>query len=201
MPFVSDKEKRSMVIDLALLVAIGAVLWLWTCGRWDLWGEDESRYVQVAKELLNRDNWLLLTVHGVPYDQKPPLPFWIFSGILWLSGGAVSSWALRLPGVIAGMACVLLTYGIGRSRFGRRPGLIAALILMAVPLFAKQTITARLDMMFAAWTTAALAVWLCGDIGRRFGWGRAAAFWLLLLAAFFTKGPLCFVIVLGPVAF
>ena len=59
-----------------LLMLYGAcvVLWYWTCGLWDLWGADEGRYAQVAKELLGRKNWFFLTVHGEPYDQKPPLP-------------------------------------------------------------------------------------------------------------------------------
>lgn len=68
--------------DIAVFCLLGGILWLTSSGMWDLRGPDEGRYVQIAKELLTRDNWLYLTVHGVPYDQKPPLAFWLFAPVL-----------------------------------------------------------------------------------------------------------------------
>lgn len=66
--FSLDKEKRFIAIDFVFLTMIGMALWLWTCGLRDLWGEDESRYVQIAKELLTRHNRFLLTVQ-TPNNQ------------------------------------------------------------------------------------------------------------------------------------
>ena len=75
--------------QLGLLIALCLGLWAWTCGLWDLWGPDEARYVQIAKELLPRRNWFLLTLHGQPYDEKPPLPFWMLAGMLKLGQPAL----------------------------------------------------------------------------------------------------------------
>ncbi|OPZ08552.1 MAG: Undecaprenyl phosphate-alpha-4-amino-4-deoxy-L-arabinose arabinosyl transferase [candidate division BRC1 bacterium ADurb.BinA292] len=180
---------------LALLVALFFLLLGWTYGRWDLWGSDEGRYVQVARELLPRDNWLLLTVHDQPYTEKTPLPFWIFAGMLKLGGGEVNVWWLRLPSILLALAAVLATYAIGQRRFGPRAGLLAALMLMTAPLFVEQAPTARLDALLTGAVTLALAVWLLRPGWDRpleaaaISWRRAALFWALVIAAFFTKGP------------
>jgi 4-amino-4-deoxy-L-arabinose transferase-like glycosyltransferase len=167
---------------------------------WDLEGADEGRYVQVAKELLQRSNWLVLTVGGEPYDQKPPLPFWLMAAALKLSGGQVSAWTVRLPSVLAGIFSVLLVFDIGRARWNPRAGFIAALILLSAPLFARSTPTARLDVIFTAWITLAAWAWLAApdaQRGSRLSPGRAAIFWIGVLGAFFSKGPLVFVAMFG----
>ena len=108
--------------------------WATSCGSWDLWGNDEGRYVQVAKELLGRRNWLHLTLFGSNYDNKPPLAFWLFAGMLKLNGGAVSAWLVRLPAVVFGTLTVVLTYLIGAHCYGKRVGLLAGLMLASGPL-------------------------------------------------------------------
>lgn len=181
-----------------ILIAACSVLWLWSAGLWDLNGPDEGRYVQIAKELLQRDNWLLLTVNGEPYDQKPPLPFWIFALMLKLSGGEVSAWAMRLPSVLAGIITVLCVHGIARTLFTPRTGLLAGLIFLSSPLVIKQAPTVRLDMLFTAWIAIAHWSWLTARETAPLGVPRILLFWFALLAAFFTKGPISFILVLAP---
>lgn len=189
----------SAIRHLFILLGGCAAVWWWTYGLWDLWGPDEARYVQVGKELLRRANWFYLTVHGEPYDQKPPLPFWMFARLVELCGGAVSAWAVRLPSVILGTLTVLMTYDIGRRRFGERAGFLAGLIVLTSPVVIRQTPTARLDMLFAGWITAALWAWLARPSLDKLSPIRAALFWLFLACAFFTKGPLALLIVLATV--
>ena len=38
---------------------------------------DAGKYATVSKEILHNGNFINLTVHGDPYDQKPPLLFWL----------------------------------------------------------------------------------------------------------------------------
>jgi len=181
-----------------ILIAACSALWLWSAGLWDLNGPDEGRYVQIAKELLQRDNWLLLTVNGEPYDQKPPLPFWIFALMLKLFGGDVSAWAMRLPSVIAGIITVLCVYGIARALFKPRAGLLAGLLFLTSPLVIKQAPTVRLDMLFTAWIAIAHWSWLAARPAAPFGTLRVLLFWFAFLAAFFTKGPISILFVLAP---
>lgn len=185
--------------NLLMLFGFSAALWLPTCGLWDLWGPDEGRYAQVAKELLGRGDWLLLTLNGEPYDQKPPLPFWIYAGMTWLNGGAVSPWALRVPPVLFAIATVLMTYGIGAKRCGARCGLIAALVLMTSMEFLEAAPAVELNTMYAGWITLALFAWLTRPVPDSMSLRRAALFWFALAGAFFTKGPLAFFVVASAV--
>lgn len=182
-----------------LLLAAG-LLWGWNYGLWDLEGPDEGRYVQVAKELYGRSDWLRLTVNGEAYKEKPPLPFWMIAGSMKLGGGEVSAWTARLPSVLAGLLTVLLVFDIGRARWNARAGFLAGLVLLTAPLFARQIPSARLDGLFTAWITLTAWAWLTAppamENSRLSAW-RAAIFWTALAGAFFTKGPLALVAMLG----
>ncbi len=195
--FLRAWREGDLRLHLLFLLVLSAGLWVPTCGLWDLWGADEGRYVQVAKELLERHNWFLLTVHGQPYDQKPPLAFWIFAMMLKLTGGEISNWAVRLPSVLSAVLVILLTYGIGRQKFGHRAGLKAALVLLTTPLILSHAPEARLDMLFAGSITLSLFAWLTRREGQTLTIPRALLMWGALAGAFFIKGPLAIFIVLS----
>ena len=178
-----------------ILLILSAGLWIPTCGLWNLWGPDEARYVQIARELMGRDNWFYLTLFDQPYDQKPPLPFWMFAGMLKLTGGEISSWTLRLPSVLFAVMSVLLTYDIGRHCFGARTGLISALIFLTTPLVLSHAAEARLDMIFTGWIVLSLYPWMTRKDGKPLGATGAVIMWGALAGAFFTKGPLAVIIV------
>lgn len=170
------------------------VLWVLPAGLSDLRGADETRYVLVAREWLAGDRVIGLTLFGVPYDQKPPLPFLLLALMLKMSGGEISSLAVRLPSILLGTSAVLATWAIGRRHLGEIAGFFAAIILMTSTQWMMDTPTAELNVMFAGWLTLSLAVWFLRPIGGMSP-RRALAMWLLLAAAFFTKGPLALLIV------
>lgn len=182
-----------------VLIVAGLILWAATCGLWDLQGPDEGRYVQVAKELLGRSNWLVLTVGGEPYSEKMPPPFWVLAELLRLNGGEPCAWLLRLPSVFAAIATIALTYLIGRKMHGWRAGWIAAWVLMTTPLMIQNAAEAKLDMVFTALVVLSLAAWLTRDRTRPLSWPRAALMWLALAASIFYKGPISVVIVLSTI--
>ncbi len=188
--FTSPPSRHRVALLLLCLA-----LWGWTCGLWDLWGADECRYVQVARELQGRSNWFYLTVHGQPYDQKPPLLFWMLAVAIQLCHGRLVEWALRLPSVLLATLAVLLTYEIGRRRFNPRMGLLSALVLLCTPLFIVHAPSARLDVVYAGWTAIALAAWLWSEPGARWSWVRTALFWIGIAGAFLVKGPPCFIVI------
>ena len=187
---VEDAPTRHVL----LLVLLCAGLWGWTGGLWDIWGGDEARYIQVARELVHRDNWFYLTVFDQAYDQKPPMAFWLMAGMLKLSGGALNTFLVRFPSVLFGTLMVVLTYLVGRARLGPRAGLLSALVLLTSPLMLTNVPAARLDAIYAGWTTLALFAWLATP--ERGGWARALLFGVALSGAFLTKGPPAFVVVL-----
>lgn len=200
---MSNRQSLDRISVLAIIVISLLCLGLWgaSAGLWDLQGPDEGRYAQVAKELLAGGHPFILTLHGEPYDQKPPLPFWFFAGALAATGGEVSAWALRIPSILFATLTVLLALLIGRRLWGLRAGVIAALVLMASRQFFQSATTVKLDMMFTGWITLAAWAWLTRpEDDEGLSWPRALAFWGAMAGAMMTKGPLCLLIAISILA-
>src|SRR5262245_33855349 len=89
----------------------------------------EARLPQSAREMLAGHEWLLPTVGGRPWVERPPLPHWIVIGMGALAGGLESPWVARLASALAGCLTVLLVAWTTSALLGRRMGLIAGLLL------------------------------------------------------------------------
>ena len=169
---------------------------------WDLASEphfvDESAYISQSfyADLWLQQKWddpLWLTYAG--YDL-PPLPKYVIGLALRLEGyrrpgpAAMATWyrdtsrqfvskdalvAARRPSVVFGAIGCLAIYALGTLALNRRLGLVAALFLMANPLYAMHARRARSDVMSESLLLATLAVGL---------WA-----WRRLLAGRGTAGP------------
>jgi len=117
---------------------------------------DEGRYVGVAWEMLQRGDWLVPTLNGMPFFHKPPLFYWITEAALAVAGPSV--WASRLAPLLgAGLAMGAL-YGL-TLRWGSRELARDALVaLLAQPLFYLGGQFANLDMLVAGCITATIAL-------------------------------------------
>jgi 4-amino-4-deoxy-L-arabinose transferase-like glycosyltransferase len=80
--------------DLLLLIACCAFLFFYGLGSFGLLGADEPRYAQVAREMLDRRDWVTPTLQGVPWLEKPPLYYWQ-AMIAYRVGRAFPSTSLR----------------------------------------------------------------------------------------------------------
>lgn len=67
---------------------------------------DEARYLTVAWEMYQQENWLVPNLNGVPYSHKPPLLFWL-TGLLWKLFG-VHLWVARLAPILSLISTTLL---------------------------------------------------------------------------------------------
>jgi len=69
----------------------------------------EAFVAQGAREILSSGHWWYPTIGGLPWLEKPPLPFWLVAGLGWCAG-EVSPSVARLPSAVAAVVMVL---GIG----------------------------------------------------------------------------------------
>ena len=62
--------------DALLLAGFCAFLFFYGLGQFGLIGADEPRYAQVAREMLERHDWITPVLGGQPWLEKPPLYYW-----------------------------------------------------------------------------------------------------------------------------
>jgi 4-amino-4-deoxy-L-arabinose transferase-like glycosyltransferase len=123
-----DLERKSnWRWDILLLLAV-CILVLWTgLGATRLWDQDEGYYASVAREMHEREDWVVPTFNQELFAHKPPLMYWGMICGFHLFG--VSEFSARWVSAIFGTAMVLMTYWMGRLLADRQTALISALVL------------------------------------------------------------------------
>jgi hypothetical protein len=141
--------------QVGLLLAICLALYFVSLGQWDLWNPDEPRYAQVAREMVEGGDWILMHFNGKMYADKPPLFFWLIalSSFLWQG---FTSFSVRFPSAFFGTLTVLLTFLIGKRLYSSRTGFISGLILATSAEFAYLSTRANIDATLTFFTTASL---------------------------------------------
>lgn len=178
------KKAISKVLCIALLI------WGITCGLWDLQGPDEGRYVQIAKELNFAINPFLLTIHGEPYNQKPPFVFWIFKIMLNLCNGKICPWVLRIPSVLCAIGTGYLLYLTGKKHFSEKAGIYACILFLTTPIVLRAAPGAKLDMYYTFFITLSCCTWIMRNKNCPLTTEKWLITWGSLGLAFLIKGPL-----------
>jgi 4-amino-4-deoxy-L-arabinose transferase-like glycosyltransferase len=75
----------------------------------------DSIYIEVAREMLQRHDFVTPYIDGVRFFDKPPLMYWMASTSMSVSG--ISDWAARLPLALAVLALLLSVYALGNRLF------------------------------------------------------------------------------------
>jgi len=142
-------------VQIALLILFCIFLFFVNLNRWDLWNPDEPRYAQVAREIVNGGDWILMHFNGKTYGDKPPLFFWLiaFSSYLWQG---FNSFSARFPSAFFGTLTVLFTFFLGRMLYSSRTGFLSGLVLATSLEFAYLSTRANIDVTLTFFTTAAL---------------------------------------------
>lgn len=161
-------------------------------GSRDLWAPVEPRYGEIARVMFARDEWIVPTVNGRVYTDKPILFFW-FVLLAARVQSAVTEWAVRFPSAVSACAVALLTYGIGKKYFSAPVGFLAALICATSARVIWEARWAHTDMLFTAFFVASLhflfRIWL-----EQAGRAVVALAYVFMGLATLTKGLIGFVI-------
>ncbi len=155
-------------------------------GGYDLWPADEPRFGEVAREMIQFDDYLMPRVNGEPYREKPPLLFWAIAAASWPFGD-VTALSARIPSVLAGLATVLFTYLLTKRLYDRRTAWWAAVVLMTGFRFWHQARTVQIDMLLTACLTLVLLAFWCWHDTRRRRW--LLLFYAAIAAGVYAKGP------------
>jgi 4-amino-4-deoxy-L-arabinose transferase-like glycosyltransferase len=159
---------------------------------------EEARYAEIPRQMLAADRWLVPTLHGQDYLDKPPLFYWLVMGSYSLFG--VHDWAARLAAGLVAWLTVAVTALWGRRALGPRAGLCAAMILALTPEFIYRGRMLTPNGLLALCTTAALAAGHVARISSRLNRGWWLLSGLALGLGILTKGPVALALVVPPLA-
>src|SRR6267154_144802 len=153
---------RSLAILLLawLILQIGG---LFTPGLLD---DVASVYIEIARQMMQRHDYVTPYINGIRFFDKPPLLYWMAAGSVHLFG--THDWAARPPLALSVLALRLATYGLGIRLFAAisratspdRAGFYAALALatsIGPYLYTRFYIP---DILLALWMTLAVHLFL-----------------------------------------
>lgn len=175
---------------LALLLGVSALILLLGLGSRELWGA-ETRWANIALQMLQSGDYFDPYLKGAPYYDKPLPSYWLITASAWLTGG-LGHWSLRLSSVLAGWLSIWLVYLLGEQLFHKGTGLIAGWMLATTFYFAFWARVATADILTVCGVLAAVWWYWRGPEDTRLS--RYCLFFLLLAATSLLKGLIGFVL-------
>ena len=126
----------------------------------------DSVYIEIAREMMLRHDYVTPFIDGIRFFDKPPLMYWLAAGSMHIFG--VHDWAARLPLALGVLALLFATYFLGIRLFAAispanapdRGGLYAALAMalsIGPYLYTRFFIP---DILIALWMTLAVHLFL-----------------------------------------
>ncbi len=190
-----------MIVGAWLILHIGC---MFTPGLLD---DVDSVYIEIAREMLKRHDYVTPYIDGIRFFDKPPLMYWLAAGSMHLFG--VHDWAGRLPLALLTLALLLAIYALGLRLFAAvspaahpdRGALYSALALatcIGPYLYTRFYIP---DIVVALWMTLAVHTFLIAlerIVERRSALLPCIAFAAVTALNLLTKG---FIGVVFPFAF
>ncbi|MSR58117.1 MAG: glycosyltransferase [Planctomycetaceae bacterium] len=192
----AERPNRQKLVLGTLFLALAAALVILPKLTYPLLDPDESRYAQIAREMLDSGDLVIPTRHGKPYLDKPPLLYWLTTASYATFG--VSEIAARLVASLAAIGTVLCTFWIGRYLVGLRAAWIGAFLqvnCVGIMLCGRFLF---MDSLLTLFTTVSLLAGYAACRGGKFRlipWVCAA---IACGLGTLTKGPVAPVLCLPP---
>ncbi len=186
----SEQIWNRTTVVLLLLVAIFSLIYFFSNINADLIRAGEARAAEIAREMLERGNFILPSLNHVVSTQsltKPPLYHWMLIALSapldW------PNWAVRLTSVLASLGAIWMVFLLGRQMFTIRAGVFSALVLSTCIVFLENSSAARMDIFFSFLILASVYCFWMG-INREPGSKWIYGFYLLSGLSVLTKGPI-----------
>lgn len=194
-PFSSSsgtKFHRMVMILLSILITCRALMMV----SFPHTDSSEARYAEISRKMVETGDWLTPQFdYGIPFWAKPPLSMWMSALGMELFG--VNEFGSRIFIFLAAMLILMLVVRAVRRETDTTTGLLAATLLMGMPLFFYCSAAVMTDLALTLGTTLAMVAFrIAVREGSRL-WGYA--FFVGLAIGLLAKGPLALVIALPPV--
>ena len=133
-----EPPARLAALDRPALAILLIGLALLSSGGWiGLIEPTETRYAEIAREMLASGDWLTPRLDGIHHFHKPPLAYWSTASGMALLG--VNTWGARLAALLANVITLALAAWLAARRFatleiraGRAAWVLGSMLLFAV---------------------------------------------------------------------
>ncbi len=187
---VRDNKERGnrpkMQLSKNTLFLFIILLWNFYFGltSYGLLNNNEGLYAQIAWEMVERNDFVIPFLNGVPYIEKPPLLYWLIAGIYAVIGKSVLA-ARLIPTSFGLFTCVALYLFSNRIRFNKL-GFLSATILgssLGYIIFSRMVF---FDVLLTAFFTFSVLCFFLWDLEKNKNWLRLG--YLFTALALLTKG-------------
>jgi 4-amino-4-deoxy-L-arabinose transferase-like glycosyltransferase len=162
----APSTRRWSATSIAALIAAWLVLQIGGLFSPGLLDDVDSIYIQIAREMLQRHDFVTPTIDGIRFFDKPPLMYWMAAGSMHIFG--IHDWAARLPLALGVLALLFAVYALGIRLYASvsspgypdRAGLYAALAMatsIGPYLYTRFYIP---DILIALWMTLSIHLFL-----------------------------------------
>ncbi len=183
---LAREASRARFAAAALLLLAGLALLLFpNLGAAPL-ERAEIYFMDGARSMVERGDWLVPYYRGEPFFDKPALTYWLMAlSMLWLGP---TPGAARVVPALAALAVVLATLGLGRAVFDRRTAFFGGLFLATTLAFVLFGRVAMSDMLLTLGSTLAVLLAVRATAPTPPVWA-VPALGAVLGVGFQTKGP------------
>jgi len=137
-----------MKMKIFIILCLSYLLFFNNLGGVALWDPDEPRQAIMAREMMERQDYIHPYLNGRPYLEKPPFYPWMIIVASTIKG-KVDEVTSRIPAAISATLLLLITYSLGSMLVDRYCGLLSAIILATNYQFLSNARESVMDMTFA----------------------------------------------------
>lgn len=174
--------------------------WIWLAagllailmrGLWlDVMDVDAAQYASISMEMMQNGSWLEVKHRYTDYLDKPPLLFWS-SALSYLIFG-LSTWAYKLPSLVAALGGVYGIYRFSKLFYAEKTARQAAFLLASATGFFVLCNDVRTDTLLLG--TTSLAIWQLAEYLQNKRWKYLIGAFVCIGLAMLAKGPIGLVV-------
>ncbi|MFJ5382354.1 glycosyltransferase family 39 protein [Cupriavidus sp. CER94] len=186
----SPTRQAGLPVGMVVFVVLAVLLvWFGTLDYRHLLRPDEGRYAEISREMFVTGDWVTIRYNALKYFEKPPFHMWVTTIAYELFG--VGDWQARLCVALSGIVGLGVTMLATARWFGCRAGLLAGLVMLAMPMWSVAGHFNSLDMTLSGALACVLGCMLLAQHpdtppGARRAWMLAC--WVAMGVAILTKG-------------
>src|SRR5882757_9877448 len=165
-PQPAASPRRWSPRSIAILVLAWLILQIGGLFTPGLLDDVDSVCIEIAREMMQRHDYVTPYINGIRFFDKPPLLYWMAAGSMHLFG--IHDWAARLPLALSVLALLLATYALGIRLFAaispaKNPDRAAFYAALALATSIGPYLYTRFyipDILLALWMTLAVHLFL-----------------------------------------